>query len=194
MYCDYLGTDGLSAEAEGEGGINEDVEKKGRLGQLGGLYSHFRPVRKELEMRVRRPHPAGDVPGHSGSSTLDPSGSSPSNDTQEQELVSQNVSLDAHELFSQLCTVTNIVKIGPHRGLFMSIVNVADGVVRIWREWLAQRAATYTADKASLRKGKECNSQAKNLVIGGEIEKRTLWVDDRKNTGLILRVKENKRR
>ncbi len=173
MYCDYLGTDGLSAEAEGKGDIYKDVERKGRLGQLGGLYSHFRPARKEPETKVRRPHPAGDVPGHPNTSTSYPSDPGPSSgESEEGELVSQNVSLDAHELFSQLCTVTNIVKMGPHRGLFLSIVNVHDGVVRIFRDWL--------------------NHQANKSVMDGDIEKRTLWVDDRRNAGLVLRVKEKK--
>ncbi|KAI9714651.1 MAG: hypothetical protein M1812_006316 [Candelaria pacifica] len=192
MYCDYLGTDGLSAEAEGEGGVYKDVERKGRLGQLGGLYSHFRPVRKDPETRVRRPHPAGDVPGHPNTSTSYPSDSSQNSPTEGEELVSQNVSLDAHELFSQLCTVTNIVKIGPHRGLFLSIVNVADGVVRIWREWLAERAASYTSDKEPSVEGKGGNIQASNLRMDSDIEKQTLWVDDRRNAGLVLRVKEKK--
>ena len=54
-------------------------------------------------------------------------------------LVSHILNLDSHELFSQLCVVTNLVQLGPRRGVFYANVTIADGVVRILRKWLAQR-------------------------------------------------------
>lgn len=53
----------------------------------------------------------------------------------------QEIHLDEGELFSQLCCVTNIVKEGPRHGLFTSHVNMSDGVIRVWRDWLAHRAS-----------------------------------------------------
>lgn len=50
--------------------------------------------------------------------------------------------LDEGELFSQLCTVTNLVKMGPKPGLFLSHVNIGDGLIRVWRDWLAAQART----------------------------------------------------
>ncbi|KAJ9137772.1 hypothetical protein NKR19_g8104 [Coniochaeta hoffmannii] len=56
------------------------------------------------------------------------------------ELASETIHLDESEPFAQLCTVVNIVKRGPRKGLFLSHVNVQEGLIRTWREWLAKRA------------------------------------------------------
>jgi hypothetical protein len=84
----------------------------------------------------------------------------------EQELVSQDIHLESHELFSQLCTRANLVKSSPRRGLFHSCVNVGEGILRVWRDWLADAAA-----------GK---------CPGEDI----LWADSKKNIGLRVRVEE----
>jgi len=81
--------------------------------------------------------------------------------------VCQDIHLESHELFSQLCTIANLVKVGPKRGLFLSCVNVGEGILRVWRDWLAQRA-------------KE----------GQEKESEVLWADSKKTVGLRLRVVE----
>lgn len=77
------------------------------------------------------------------------------------------IHLDDGEMFSQLCTVTNLVKTGPRRGLFLSHVNINDGVVRVFRRWLAARAA------------------------GDEDTDPILWVDRNKTVGLKFGVREN---
>lgn len=77
------------------------------------------------------------------------------------------VHLDDGEMFSQLCAVTNLVKTGPRRGLFLSHVNINDGVVRVFRRWLAARAA------------------------GEEGTDPILWTDRNQNVGLKFRVMEN---
>ena len=56
------------------------------------------------------------------------------------DLASETIHLDESEPFAQLCTVVNIVKRGPRKGLFLSHVNVHEGLIRTWREWLAKRA------------------------------------------------------
>lgn len=58
----------------------------------------------------------------------------------EPETASDTIHLDESEPFAQLCTVVNIVKRGPRKGLFLSHVNVQEGLIRTWREWLAKRA------------------------------------------------------
>jgi hypothetical protein len=57
------------------------------------------------------------------------------------QLASETIHLDESEPFAQLCTVVNIVKRGPRKGLFLSHVNVHEGLIRTWREWLAKRAS-----------------------------------------------------
>ncbi|KAI1386080.1 uncharacterized protein F4822DRAFT_304917 [Hypoxylon trugodes] len=54
---------------------------------------------------------------------------------------SHDIYLDSDEPFSQLCTITNLVKIGPRRGLFSSIANITDTVIRVKRDWLKSEAA-----------------------------------------------------
>jgi len=164
---------------------------------LGSLYSRFRPIRPEMEHRVFRSHPAGDVPGHPGPSVMFPS--EPSLIEQEPEgLVSHSVSLDSHELFSQLCVVTNLVKLGPRRGVFYSFVNVADGVVRIFRDWLAKRADETPTNGPDPGSG-NLKESGEMVLPGPDIgtpdaypEARTLWVDIRQNVGIRVRIKERK--
>ena len=83
--------------------------------------------------------------------------------------------LDADELFTQLCAVTNLVKVGPRRGLFLSVDTVNDSVVRVWRDWLleqAQRSATK-------------QQQAGQTSLD---DPSILWVDTSKNVGVRFRV------
>lgn len=170
LFCTYLGTDGLSSKHEGEGSLYENCSNSGRLGKLGGLYSRFRPVRPEEEKNVSRPHPAGgdwSAPIFSN----DPEASNA------EKLVSHNVNLESHELFSQLCSITNLVKMGPRRGVFLSCVNLSDGVVRIWREWLAQQASKKTEE--------EIDPETTSI---GAPDGRMLWVDGKNNVGLKVRV------
>lgn len=143
LHCDYLGTDGLAS-------YDEDEEKQLTFGQLHNLYSRFRPVVQEENRRARTKYPSA-------------SGAQPEDD----DTASMIVHLDDGEMFSQLCTVTNLVKTGPRRGLFLSHVNINDGVVRVFRRWLAARAA------------------------GEEDTDPILWVDRNKTVGLKFSVREN---
>jgi hypothetical protein len=147
------------SDVAGEGEIYADVKETGRLGKMAGLYSHFRPVPPEDRRVWKRNHPAGGaVPGVLAKS--------------EEELVSQTVDLESHELFSQLCTITNLVKVGPNRGLFLSCVNIGDGLTRVWRNWLSDRAS----------------ANEKGIETKEEFESRLLWADSEQHVGLRLRV------
>ena len=195
LGCEYLGTDGLSGSREGEGSFYDDVGTTGQLGKLSGLYSHFRPFRMDVDEKPPRRHPAGDVPGHPGTSTAYPSPAA-SEQSSHADVVSHNITLEEHELFSQMCGCVNLVKVGPRRGLFLSCVNVAEGVMRIWREWLAERARqaplSYQEDMAEHASNDGSYGSASNanrLKIG---EEQLVWIDNGRNVGIRVVVRERK--
>lgn len=144
LHCDYLGTDGLER-------YSEDEDRQLTLGQMHGLYSRFRPVVQDENRRGRARYPAARAArGVEGQAVED------------DRTASVSVHLDDGEMFSQLCAVTNLVKTGPRRGLFLSHVNVNDGVVRVFRRWLA----------------------------GAGDEDPILWTDRHKTVGIKFRVQE----
>jgi hypothetical protein len=101
----------------------EKREVEPALEDLGRMYSTFRPVVAE-ENRRRRLRVV----------------ESSERDDDELDTATELVHFDDGELFVQLCAVTNVVKSGPKPGLFLSHVNICDGVVRVWRDWLAEMA------------------------------------------------------
>ena len=193
LFCDYLGTPGLTRRTEGDDSLYSDNGRPLGIGDLKGIYSRFRPIRPEAEELIFRPHPAGDVPGRPGPSAMS------SDDSPRTECVKYNISLDSYELFSQLCVVANLVQLGPRRGVFYSFVNVADGVVRIWRAWLADKAKNVdsaTGDKSVLGltdlETKRHQGHAGFSANDSNGEDRMLWVDNDKTVGIRVRVKERK--
>ena len=186
LFCDYLGTPGLSSEKDGEGSAYHASQPIGRLGKLSRLYSRFRPVRHEAEQRLFRPHPAGDVPGNPGTSTYFPA-RPPSREETVEPFVSHTVNLESHELFSQLMVVTNLVQLGPRRGVFYSFVNIADGVVRVWRAWLAERASSLFYPAVDEDETEQTRTMDEKHT---DMESRMLWVGNSKNVGIRVRVCE----
>ena len=180
LFCNYLGTPGLSDQNEGKGSMYEESSGIRRLGKLGKMYSRFRPTR-DHEKRVVLSHPAGDV---LGSNTFPPSAvSQPSSN----DMVTHTVSLDSHELFSQLCVVANLVRIEPRKGIFLSCVDVMEGVVRVWRDWLEEMArATVIGPSAT----NSCSDKGQVIHGVGNETKRVIWVDNLKNVGIKVWVKE----
>jgi hypothetical protein len=192
-FCTYHGTKGLSlyvTEAEDEANIGE------RLRKMRDMYSRFRPYRRELEEGgrrvVRRP---GDVPGsRTFPGTV--------KDIYEGETVKQTLSLEAHELFTQLVAQTNLVKIGPRHGLFTCFVDVEEGVMRVWKDWLAETSAKGRFERASapVEAVEAVGSTSKGKQAVKEVDKekvdmddpRILWVSGSKNTGIRFNVKERK--
>lgn len=132
----------------------DDSDAQPAFGQLHDLYSRFWPVVQEENRRGRARYPVA-----SGSTQAEGSG--------DDLTASLTVELDEGEMFSQLCCVTNLVKTGPRRGLFLSHVNINDGVVRVFRKWLAARAK------------------------GDKKEDPILWTDRNKTVGLRFGVTEN---
>ncbi|KAK5125871.1 hypothetical protein LTR16_003211, partial [Cryomyces antarcticus] len=201
LYCTYLGTEGL-AKAELDG---DDDNAIGRLGFLNGLYSRFRPLRKEPDTSSVRRHPAGDIPGsRTHPATRTQSGHYGTAD----ELVTEVVSLEAGEGFTQHCVVTNLVKVGPRRGLFVSFIDIGDGVLRIWREWLAEQATLYPLQSSTPpsvlddhASSPSCACAAVEDTTKGQKgaensprnDTRVLWVNNSSDSvGIKFRVKERR--
>jgi hypothetical protein len=189
LYGDYLWTDGIddastrAITAKGQDPPNLTVSALGRM------YSHFRPVKQDENRRGRRRYPrqseaqaaaqdvAADEQGSSSSTTNSNSNASSRTATSASTAASsqslpdrpsEDVFLDEGELFSQLCAVTNLVKVGPKRELFLSHVNINDGLIRVFRDWLAAQATDSSP-----------GSQAP-----------ILWADTRQTVGVRFRVSE----
>lgn len=111
----------------------------------------------------------------------------------------QILSLDGHELFTQLVSQSNLVKIGPRNGLFSCFVEVEEGVVRVWRKWLREMAARNSKGMGSVRredgdvdgkgKGKEPVRNRSEVEDDG-----ILWVSPQKHTGIRFNIKERRLR
>lgn len=203
LYCTYLGTPGLDDTVDPWKIADETVAGPGyglgnRLATMRGMYSRFRPHRnrKDVTRPVRR-HPAGDVPG---SRTHPSSSSSPLQKygDGEEELVRQLLTLDGHELFTQLCSVTNLVKVGPRNGLFRCFVEVEDGVVRVWRDWLANMTEGKMTEMSIQERDEINGSKGKGKfredLAAPDVseDEKVLWVSRSKNVGLRFRVRERR--
>lgn len=111
------------------------------------------------------------------------------------------VNLDPEEDFSQLCTVVNLVKVMPGTHLLLSAVTIEEGIIRLWRDWLMRQAQMLSDETAREAAGVE----EEVILPGGGIQTRRtvdesstsdhhrmLWVDNGRNVGLRLRVREKK--
>ncbi|PMD24546.1 hypothetical protein NA56DRAFT_745949 [Hyaloscypha hepaticicola] len=161
FFCDYLYTEPFSL-------TSPSTSASSKLQQLRDLYTHYKPTPPEGDRKVWRPRPAG---GWSWVPISDVLG----NGEEGAELVSQDIYLESHELFSQLMSVVNVVKTGPKKDLFLSCVTVGEGLVRVWRDWLAARAEDF-------REGRDGE--------GREDGKGLLWSSVDRHVGLRLKVLE----
>ncbi|KAL6232956.1 hypothetical protein BDW75DRAFT_216432 [Aspergillus navahoensis] len=151
VFCKYLGTPGLSDKYEGEGSLYENIDTAQQLGRLGTLYSVFKPVEVEEESAVVPPD-------------------------QDSLAVRRPVSIESSEDFFQLCVVVNVVKVLPGTDVLLSAVNVEDGVIRLFRDWLKGHT-DHTQDSQS-------------HTLSEYQDHGVLWVDQSKNVGLKFRVSE----
>lgn len=76
-----------------------------------------------------------------------------------------------------------MVRVGLKPGTCMSCANVSGGVIRVWRDWLAERCSSLGCDRPSLKQ------HAKGSVDRG-YGNGLLWADARENVGLRMRVVE----
>ncbi len=177
LHCDYLGTPGLSGQTPGQGFIYELADENSGEGTLRKLYSHFRPTRNDPQQITYYSHPAGDV---SGSRTSERAAARSSMQT---EVISQNVNLEADELFTQLRFLASLVEIGPRRGFFISIQNIVEQkTTRIFRTWLAEKA----------KKAKDTEVGRSKASLRGTLgeDDSILWMDRNRVAGLKVRVQE----
>ncbi|RGP76275.1 hypothetical protein FSPOR_264 [Fusarium sporotrichioides] len=130
----YLPSDQLYAPCLAcryQGLLNQDgsplSEVNPRLPDLRYLYSSFKPVFAPESRSPRR--------GRRRPTEVQPS------EDADDDTATQDIDLDDGELFSQLCAAISLVKEGPRSGLFISHVNLVDGVVRVFRKWLAEAAS-----------------------------------------------------
>lgn len=200
LYCRYLGTDGLDDVLETEdsssynGTIAEENNPVGRLGDMTNLYSRFRPHRRASDPSAppRRARP-GDVPGsrtHALATSREKQ-HAPS-ELGEEERVRQILSLDSHELFTQLCAVINLAKAGPRNGLFLSFVEVEDGILRVWRDWLGRTAGPdggWSEAQVAIREEKVEGAEGSSRLND---EERILWIGTAQNVGIKLRIRERR--
>ncbi|KAK0511544.1 hypothetical protein JMJ35_006117 [Cladonia borealis] len=177
LYCDYLGTPGLSGHTAGLGSIYELADEHSGEGTLRKLYSRFRPTRNDPQQVSYYSHPAGDIPG---SRTSERAAARSSMQT---EAINQKVNLEADELFTQLQFIASLVEIGPRRGFFISIQNIVEQkTTRVFRTWLAERAKQTKVTETG-------RTKASPSGILGE-DDSILWMDQNRVAGLKVRVQE----
>ncbi|KAL6872980.1 hypothetical protein J3F83DRAFT_731618 [Trichoderma novae-zelandiae] len=157
--------------------------------QLRKLYSCFRPVVMEENRRARLRY---------GWSSQTLAGSSQLRIAAEDvadEAAHQEVYLDEGERFSQLCTVTNVVTQGSRPGLFTRHINISDGVIRVFRDWLASmlerpshlQSGASSSAAAPSPAAVRGTTLASSGVFSSD-DSRVLWVDSTRDVGLRFRV------
>ncbi|KAK5075387.1 hypothetical protein LTS08_001545 [Lithohypha guttulata] len=198
LYCEYLGTDGLTAELDGEESLYNDCDGvSGRLGKLGALYSRFRPEHPGVEGTIPARRIAGATPilaqptdgtgataseGWSQSTSLTTPIYLNAGDGGKRKVI-HTINLDGGELFGQFCTYGSLVQLSERRGVFLSTVNIVQpgqGTIRVWRNWLVDRCRElYEAERDGMEL--DCASVAKDSTI--------LWTDYHKNVGVKVAVR-----
>ncbi|KAM0258569.1 hypothetical protein ACHAQJ_003740 [Trichoderma viride] len=177
LSCQYLG----AAACDGPS-INEHDPS---FVDLRRLYSCFRPVITEDNRRRRFRYRWG-VPTLAGNIQLQVAAEDEMDETAHQE-----VYLDEGERFSQLCTVANVVIEGCRPGLFTRHVNFSDGVIRVFRDWLASMLPGQTSSHSG--PGASSSSAATETPIAesglfSSDDTRVLWVDRTKDVGIRFKV------
>jgi hypothetical protein len=179
FHSDYLGTHGLDDVASRERG-NTGLGHLG-LGDLGQMYSRFRPVVQDeaRRPRVRYPRRTSHHRQHQQHQHEDgPAQAVGEVPESAREVPSQEIHLEEGESFSQLCTLANLGKLGPRRGIYLSHVNLNDSVIRVWREWLATMADSGPGTHRATEGKGNTNDPA------------ILWADTRHDVGVRFRVVE----
>jgi len=210
LYCDYLYTDsfqnhnGVSADTSSAGArsnySDDDYalnQQSGRGISLGSIYTHFRPVVQEENRRPRARYATQNSLQTQAQGMQGVNASGEGNGESgliEERPPFQDVYLDENVLWTQLRAYTNLVKIGPKPGLFLSHVNVSEGIIRVWRDWLAFQSAEGRAEPGDMADGVVDNGQGEDLgpATTSRASERTrqpvLWADGARNVGLRFRV------
>lgn len=209
LFCEYLGTDGLSSKHEGEGSLYHDCDGLlGRLGKLGALYSRFRPEHPDIEGVIPMRRIAGATPvlaqpsDGTGANTSDGwSQSAPATtpiyrnagDGGNKKVV-HSINLDGGELFGQFCTYASLVRLGPRRGVFLSTVNVVEpgqGTIRVWRHWLIERCKELFEAEMSGTSQNPVEQISTTRIPAFRSDPTILWTDYKKNVGIRVQVRHH---
>ena len=154
-----------------------------QLRLIGTMCSRFRPHRSETGRKPWAKHPAGDVPGSRtytppapAAATAGPSqeretNKAPPVEDKDEQLVTQTVHLDSAEMFTQLCAQTFLATRGTKPGLFHQHVDINQGVIRVFRKWLAAQVAS-------------------NGMVLEDKNASVLWANDGEQLGIRLKVKQ----
>jgi hypothetical protein len=193
LYCTYLGTDGLSSKHEGEGSLYEDcASEEGRFAKLGALYSRFRPERPSVTASMPLRRIAGAAPAQSPTGETTQPIYADSGDGGSTK-VSHVLNLDADELFGQFCAYPQLVRFGPRRGVFLSsahIVQHGQGVMRVWKQWLQDRALELYHKQQEQDPVQELNRTSTLTYPTIGADKNILWTDYKKNVGLRVAIRD----
>ncbi|KAH8691438.1 F-box domain protein [Talaromyces proteolyticus] len=183
-FCTYLGTPGLSNNYEGKGSLYENCKTAEKLSRLSSVYSRFRPDHITTDQESRSNNVFQPPTGTNGVSENSLTGAhhdvveANSHISNEIRFFKKQISLDEFESFSQLCTMVNLVKVANNSTRLLSALNVEEGVIRIYKDWLREQS-----------KRDHINTDDSNLPDDDE---GILWVDTAKNVGLKVRVKERR--
>ena len=193
LHCAYMGTDGLDQATDGI----DDVPGSTLL-RLPNMYSRFRPmphddrdahvrnyraIRRTMSFFMYSEASAG-TPGTSAiTSSVRHRGRKGAGEDESLPLVSSDVYLDDSELFSQLCTVTSLVKTGPRRGLFLGCACINNGVIRVWRDWLSRRNDARISEQRGKAKGRGARAG-----LTDPKQDAVLWAYTGKHVGMRFRV------
>lgn len=85
--------------------------------------------------------------------------------------------------------MVNIVKVMAKTNLLLSTITVEDGVIRVFRDWLKERAEKPPSGSGHCLGGKT-SCQAREISAADD--SRMLWVGHNKNVGIKVRVREKK--
>ena len=162
------------------------------LSRLNDLYTILKPTKSKKEQDQPRPHPAGGMlaPLTAIFPALPPDATSVTSSSSKQpkstmgDLVTQQIHLESHELFTQLCSNIKIVKPGPRQGVYKSCVLVGEGILRIWRQWLSSQPNS--AGNSEKPASEDTTGEEYQKMVDAGV----LWIDTRKNFGLRMRVEK----
>jgi hypothetical protein len=197
LFCTYLGTDGLSSKYEDPYESCDGAE--GRLAKLGSLYSRFRPESPGItgSMPLRRVAGAAPAQWSVGTTSQPIYGNWGDGGSKK---VLHTLSLDTDELFGQLCAYAQLVRLGPRRGVFLSTVQIVksgEGVIRVWREWLQDRAEDLKQQEEEQGGGDLDKTPTTSCPLVGVdvgVDKSILWTDFKRNIGLRVAVRNTWKR
>ena len=178
--------------------IKDEKQYIGQVKRFGDLFTRFRPASNEPELKVKQRHPAGDVPGSRtwSDTTIRPK-------DHDNNVVRDTVNVDAHELFSQLTTVAYLGRRETTRGLLCSLQEVAEGTIRVWRDWLSRHCESRSFTDNStvvIHHDSESVDQQKaraDSVISTSPTKdsQVLWINTRgEDVGIKFKVKRQQQR